>query len=555
MAKKDKPAEPNQLPLVVIETPATVGYVDSPFQINLTLSEDPDGEIVKTIIQWGDQSANTEMGRPEWASHRYRAAGTYPITVACSDDKQQIAFGAVTINIIVAQPFEVDDLLYQADSPNGQPVYVALDQPVTVNGGTAPYAPPVYEPDDIPAGNLFGVGESLVKFYVEDALGQRAWGEATVVVTDTSTPTEDLVVIPPADEYITTAGQSAVVEWDAASATGGAPPYTFRYMANGLVVQSGDTFPIGVTEVSAIATDSAGDEAAAPFTIVVEYLAPIPPGNNDEYFQSRAAHASCIYAYALTSDAEIAKYRRGAYDPYQPYYDPQMHAMRISIEAGSGGSLKNQVWLPVKKSDPGQTVIIWEEIDGPNWNDKGGFTGWKYYQVRRNGDKIWFEVGGGGCPEPYAIGKSRVRQYSVVGPNTILGNYEVNDEYGTTQYNNDSVRSAINFPSNYKSTRGKPTRHMIVINQDPNDPTYCVFQYWATDPDHPPKAIHDGIEITCPDSAGVAGQGRPQHFDFEINSSQSRPVPGPEACMWARYVTVHRGVSDPASLFQQITGW
>jgi len=548
----------NQLPVVIIETPENVGYVNTPFQINLTLSEDPDGEIVKTVISWGDHSENTAMGRPEWASHRYLAPGVYTITVACMDDRRdirQLAYGTAVIAIVAVVPFEVEDLHYDAESPNGDPVLVVLDQIPAATGGTPPYDPPVYDPDDLPPDDLFPVGTSICKFYVQDADGRRAYGEATIEVVDTTPPPAAFKITAPADEYITTPVQQAAVTWDDPVGTGGTPPYSYRYEEDGAPVFNGALFAVGVHTVTVIGTDAKRAESRDDFAITVEHVSPIPPGNNQEYFDARVRHPSCVFSYALTSDEEIRKYRRQMPSPYAPYYDEAMHAMRISIPAGQAGSIPNQIWLPIKMADPGQTVIIWEELDGPNWNDKGGFTGWKYYQIRRDADKIWFEIGAGPQAEPYALGKARVRQYSVVGPNTIKGNYSVTDEYGTKQYNNDSIRSAVTAPANYSSLRATPTRHMIVINQNPEDPTYCVFDYYATDPEHPPKAIHRGLEITCPDKAGTPGKGRPQHFDWEINSSQSRPSPGPEACLWGRFVTVHRGVYDPLALFQQITGW
>jgi len=552
--RHDRP-EANALPVVIIETPTNVGYVETPFQIDLTLSHDPDGTITKTLIKWGDRSEFTEMGRPEWASHRYQAAGSYTITVACFDEEQQAATGSTTVEIIVPVPFEVEDQQYATASPDGQPVVVALDQPVTVTGGTPPYDPPVYDPDDLPEDNRFPVGVTAVKFYVQDARGQRAWAQAYVSVEDATPVPEDLAITVPADEVITTLGNAAAVEWDPASATGGTPPYVFTYDEGGTPVQSGDPFTVGEHTITATVEDAGDDRDTGTFLITVERLQPIPPGNNDEFYAARVGHPTCVFAYALTSDAEIRKYTRQTRNAYSPYYDEAMHAMRISIPPGTQGGISNQVWLPCYLADAGQLVFIWEEIDGPNWNENGGFTGWKYYQIRRNGDKIWFEIGAGPAADPYALGKSRVRQYARVGPNTIMGNYQVTDDYGTQRYNNDSIRSTETPPANYKSLLGKPTRHMIVATQDPADPTYVVFDYYASDPDHPCVQIHKGLELTCADAAGAAGQGRPRNFDWEINTSTNRPQPGPEACMWARYMTIHRGVPEPLELFQQITGW
>jgi hypothetical protein len=139
-----------------------------------------------------------------------------------------------------------------------------------------------------------------------------------------------------------------------------------------------------------------------------------------------------------------------------------------------------------------------------------------------------------------------VRPYAALGPNAQPGPFDITDaEYGSDHYDSDAMGPVL---TNYFAPNEVWVRGLLVIEQIEGDP-WAYISYAVADETHDPTLILDRVQLGLPDENGVAGEGRPLHFDYEINTSSTRT--GPEVWMWGRNVTVHRGVADPLSLLHR----
>ncbi|MCP4895866.1 MAG: IPTL-CTERM sorting domain-containing protein [bacterium] len=127
------------------------------------------------------------------------------------------------------------------------------------------------------SGEAFNVGVTLVSYTVEDTAGNDASCQFTVTVSDNEAPT---ITCPTSVTVNTDPGQaSAVVNglspttndnigvvqqtWTMTGATTGASP------TSGIHDASGQTFNVGVTQVSYTVEDAAGNQATCQFTVTV----------------------------------------------------------------------------------------------------------------------------------------------------------------------------------------------------------------------------------------------------------------------------------------------
>ncbi|GAF99049.1 unnamed protein product, partial [marine sediment metagenome] len=207
-------------------------------------------------------------------------------------------------------------------------------------------------------------------------------------------------------------------------------------------------------------------------------------------------------------------------------------------------------WLPIHMRERGQTVIIWEWRASPNYVRENGIRGHKMFQVRRDDGKhgrIWLEPGSAYLRAPKGTRLSRVRLYGSPGPKTIKrkGGFDFTDEYGRVHYNSDSLGPVY---SNFELPRDTWGRFMLVIEQRAGDKFAHVW-YHATHERKDPVTILKDAQVSIGSPPGKPGEGRPMHFDFEINSSQPRK--GPEVWSWGRNVLVLRGVKEPEKLLRR----
>ena len=146
-----------------------------------------------------------------------------------------------------------------AESPNGQPVTVALETPAAQGG-----APPVAVSCDAP--ETFPVGTTTVTCTATDALSRTAACSYTVTVT--AVPDPPTLTCPANITTQSPNGQPVSVSYQTPTPQGGAPPVTVSCNAPA-------TFPVGTTTVTCTAIDARSRSAACSFAVQVQ--APPPP--------------------------------------------------------------------------------------------------------------------------------------------------------------------------------------------------------------------------------------------------------------------------------------
>ena len=113
---------------------------------------------------------------------------------------------------------------------------------------------------NIPSGSTFGAGQTTVIYTVADSQGNSATCSFNVVVILTSPV---ITFCPDATQTFSTAGTSAVVNFQEPSATDDSPLTTTS------THQPGDSFPLGETVVTYTFTDDEGISVSCSFSIVV----------------------------------------------------------------------------------------------------------------------------------------------------------------------------------------------------------------------------------------------------------------------------------------------
>ncbi|XP_030840813.1 uncharacterized protein LOC105442568 [Strongylocentrotus purpuratus] len=163
------------------------------------------------------------------------------------------------------------------DSTNQPPVLsdCPMDVPVTLTSTssnvTATWTPPnATDDNDTPVlstthepGSMFGFGSTIVTYTATDSENLTDTCNFTVVVGDNTEP--DLTDCPVVDSLVAPQGSSmGRAFWDPPTAEDNSAMVTVSSSHS-----SGDTFPIGPTDVVYTATDAAGNNATCNFTVVV----------------------------------------------------------------------------------------------------------------------------------------------------------------------------------------------------------------------------------------------------------------------------------------------
>jgi len=129
-------------------------------------------------------------------------------------------------------------------------------------------SPVTIQRSGVPAGNVFPVGTTTISFVATDATGNATTGIQTVTVLDKTkpvlTPMSAIVRLPDSGSC------SAVVTFS---------PSATDNCSNVTVVTSppsGFSFPLGSTTVTCTATDQAGNQTVATFSVTIQNPAPVP---------------------------------------------------------------------------------------------------------------------------------------------------------------------------------------------------------------------------------------------------------------------------------------
>ena len=177
------------------------------------------------------------------------------------------------------------NLVAEATSEAGATVSFAVSASDAVDGPADALAAPA-------SGSLFPLGTTTVLVTASDSRNNNSAASFTVTVLDTTVP----MVTPPTNLTVpATSPSGAVVSYPAATATDAVGVASLTYSQN-----SGTTFSIGATTVTATAMDAASNTGTATFTVTVTPLSALQSW--------RFAH------YGMVANAGDAA---DAADPYQ----------------------------------------------------------------------------------------------------------------------------------------------------------------------------------------------------------------------------------------------
>jgi len=158
---------------------------------------------------------------------------------------------------------------------------------------------------NVPAGNVFPLGDTLVSYTATDANGNPS---ATVTQKVTVVDNTDPVVSCPANITVylppNSTATSTTVTYPAATATDNCP----GSVNIGYSQASGSAFPVGPTTVTVTATDANGNDATCTFTVTVLYnfTGFFNPVNNPPTFNNVNAGRAVPVKFSLSGDKGLS---------------------------------------------------------------------------------------------------------------------------------------------------------------------------------------------------------------------------------------------------------
>ena len=189
--------------------------------------------------------------------------GATEVSCSATDAANNKATGSFTITVVDTTAPDVSvpaSASHEATGPGGAPVAFSASATDLVDGD-------VQTTCDHDSGDTFPLGVTEVTCSATDTAGNTGHGSFTVSVVDTTAPN---LGVPGPASYEATGPDGAAVSFvtSAADLVDGDLATTCDH-------DSGDTFPLGVTEVTCSATDTAGNTGHGSFTIsVVDTTAP-----------------------------------------------------------------------------------------------------------------------------------------------------------------------------------------------------------------------------------------------------------------------------------------
>ncbi len=224
----------------------------------------PDGATVTFAATATDSGSGVDTVVATPASGSKFAVGDTTVNVVATDKTGNEAICSFTVTVVDTTPPDITvpaDMTVEATGPDGAVVTFSASAVDLVDGPVAITSVP-------PSGSAFALGTTQVTVSAVDAHGNAASEIFNVTVVDTTPP----AITVPADMTVEATGpDGAVVD--------------FTVMATDLVdgdvnpvvvPTSGSTFALGETVVNVTATDEAGNEAEASFTVTV--VDTTPPG-------------------------------------------------------------------------------------------------------------------------------------------------------------------------------------------------------------------------------------------------------------------------------------
>jgi hypothetical protein len=123
-----------------------------------------------------------------------------------------------------------------------------------------------------PSGSTFPLGKTPVTCRARDTVGNEAQGSSNVTVRDTTPPAIGGVPADITEEA--TGANGAKVSWQPPTATDAVDGSVGVQCSSDSGLTSGDTFPLGTTQITCEATDRAGTKSIETFKVIVSDTTP-----------------------------------------------------------------------------------------------------------------------------------------------------------------------------------------------------------------------------------------------------------------------------------------
>lgn len=220
--------------------------------------------------------------------------GTFTITATARDDVGNTSTGTFVLTVVdtTAPVFTVAPPDVERECHEAQGTLVTFDVAAVDACGAVTLTCSDETGRSIdPAGTLFVVGDHVVTCRAEDDEGNAATHTFHVRIVDVDAP----VLVCPSDLSVQTEAGSAGrhVTFEATATDACDPDVAVRYVVGAVEAHSGDFFPVGATDVTAIAVDASGNEVSCMFRIVVrDEEAPVIDGPSSVTLVTTCAGAS-----------------------------------------------------------------------------------------------------------------------------------------------------------------------------------------------------------------------------------------------------------------------
>jgi HYR domain len=272
--------------IVLDDVPPTV-TLDLPPGLDGLEATNPNGEVVNFgATAFDDVNGPTDVTCDPPSGSRF-PIGTTTVTCSASDSppiaipgtnpqdytNDEVGTATFTVTVVdrTAPVVTVPaDIAVEADGKDGSVVTFSASATDLVSGTIAPTCTPA-------SGSTFAIGSTTVSCTATDGAGNAGSASFKVVVRDTTPPpfivngqpVSDTNPLPPITQEAT-GPSGAIVAYTSPEATDSAsPPVTVV-----CTPESGTLFAIGDTLVTCIATDAAGNQATASFTVTVRDTTP-----------------------------------------------------------------------------------------------------------------------------------------------------------------------------------------------------------------------------------------------------------------------------------------
>ena len=193
--------------------------------------------------------------------------GTTNVLVTATDTAGNSTTGTFNVTVRDTTPPVISgvpsNMTVEATGPSGEVVtWPAPTASDLVDGVVAVTVSP-------PSGSIFPLGITAVNLTTQDSRGNISTASFQVTVRDTTPP---VLSLPPNQRFPTTNNWGVVVHFSEATASDLVSTPTIAYYVGGYPISNDSLFAMGVTTITVVATDAAGNSSSGQFQVEVRML-------------------------------------------------------------------------------------------------------------------------------------------------------------------------------------------------------------------------------------------------------------------------------------------